>query len=150
MMAGEGMTESELSSLLNPHQRRKLQVTLYLIEKGLDDMTHLLRGELPKGAMYETISHLTPQQETEMLALISQVKERIAALKEMFELEVKVDEVKAIMMGQLGSMWESLHNTRPRNLGGYGAVSPALFETLDPELLRIISLINDLEKTLMH
>ena len=141
---------SETPSSLNPYQRRKLQVTLYLVEKALDEMTEYLRGELPKGAMYETVSPTTPQQRAEMQALIFQIKERVAAVKEMFDLEAKVNDVTAIIRGYLGSIWESLHNTRPRNLGGYGAVSPDLFETLDPELLRIISLINNLEKKLMR
>lgn len=126
---------------MNIHQRRRVEITLYLIEEALDEISQYLGGELPRGEMYLTISDIASVQRKELRRLIEETKLAIAGMKNYFGLEVRVNEVRAMIMGYLGSMWESLHNTRPRNLSGFGAVSPELFETLDPKLMELVRLI---------
>jgi hypothetical protein len=43
-------------------------------------------------------------------------------------------------------LWESLHNARPRNLRGFGTVTPELFEMLDPEWMRVIDLVGAMSR----
>ncbi len=131
-----------MSSLLNTHQRRRVEVTLYLVEQGLDEIAGYLRGELPAGEMYEMVSDLSLDERTAMLAHIDDAKRKIAKIKNDFGLDARTNDLRGLIMGYLSSLWESLHNTRPRNLKGFGAVAPALYETLDPELIQIIDRIN--------
>jgi hypothetical protein len=133
---------------LNQYQAGRLQVTLYLVEQALDEICGYLRGQLPRGEMYITVSDLTAEQQAEILKMIGEIKQRIAEIKNEFDLETRVNDVKKTIMGHLGSVWESLHNTRPRNLSGFGEVAPELFETLEPELLRIIGLVDSMSSTL--
>jgi hypothetical protein len=135
---------------LNQYQAGRLQVTLYLVERSPDEMSVYLRGELPRGEMYVTVSDLPAEQQDEMLKMIGEVKQRIAEIKEQFGLETRVNDVKKTIMAHLGSVWESLHNTRPRNLSGFGKVAPELFETLEPELLKIIALVDSMSSKLMQ
>src|SRR6266540_2320275 len=102
-------------TLLNRYQAGRLQVTLYLVEQALDQITGYLRGELPRGEMYITVSDLTAKQQGEMLKMIGEIKQWIAEIKNEFDLETRVNDVNKTIMGHLGSVWESLHNTRPRN-----------------------------------
>jgi hypothetical protein len=134
------------STVLNINQRRRLEVTLYLIEPALDEMSLYLRGQLPRGAMYVTISDLSPDQSEELLRLIDETKRAIAEIKSQFGLEVRVNELRAMILGHLSSMWESLHNARPRNLSGFGAVSPQLFETLDPKLMALVHIMTSMSQ----
>jgi hypothetical protein len=131
-----------VNSLLNTHQRRRLEVTLYLVEQGLDEIAGYLRGELPAGEMYKTVSDLSFDERTEMLAHIDEAKQQIAKIKSDFGLDPRTNDLRGMIMGYLSSLWESLHNTRPRNLKGFGPVAPGLDETLDPELIQIIGRIN--------
>jgi hypothetical protein len=81
-------------------------------------------------------------ERTSLLASIDEAKLRIAAIKKDFGLEAKTNEVRRMIAGHLSSLWESVHNTRPANLGGFGPVEPTLYKTLDPELMRIIDIVN--------
>lgn len=137
-----------MNFLLNKHQKRRLEVTLYLVEQGLDVIAGLLRGELPSGEMYETVSDLSLKERSDTLARIEEAKQTIANIKIDFTLEARVNDARGIMMGHLSSLWESLHNTRPRNLKGFGTVAPELFDTLDPKLMRIIDLVSSMSRLL--
>jgi hypothetical protein len=81
-----------------------------------------------------------------LLRLIDETKLTIAGIKNQFGLEARVNDLRAMIMGHLGSMWESLHNARPRNLSGFGAVSPELFETLDPRLMALVRLVTSMSQ----
>lgn len=105
-------------------------------------MADYLQGPLPRGELYVTISDLTEEQVEQMLDYIGRAKDKIAWLKSHYQLELRMDDVRSMIMGQLGSMWENLHNIRPRNLSGYGEVTPELFETLEPKLLEIVDVVN--------
>jgi hypothetical protein len=131
-----------VNSLLNKHQERRLEVTLYLVEQGLDEIAGYLRGELQSGEMYETVSDLSLEERKELLICVDDAKKHIARIKSDFALEARINDVRGMIMGYLSSLWESLHNTRPRNLKGFGIVAPELFETLDPDLMKLIHLVN--------
>jgi len=133
---------------LNQYQAGRLQVTLYLVEQALDEISSYLRGQLPRGEMYITVSDLTAAQQAEMSRVIGEIKRRIAEIKNQFALDTRTDDLRRTIMGYLGSVWESLHNTRPRNLSGFGPVAPELFETLEPQLLRMIALVDSMSSTL--
>jgi hypothetical protein len=91
--------------------------------------------------MYVTLSDLSETQSERMLEVIDQVKRGIASIRNQFGLDKRVNDVKGTIMAHFSSMWESLHNTRPRNLGGFGDVAPELFEILDPAILQIIKVL---------
>ncbi|HLF85037.1 MAG TPA: hypothetical protein VI837_12755 [Blastocatellia bacterium] len=133
---------------LNQYQAGRLQVTLYLVEQALDEISGYLRGQLPRGEMYITVSDLTAEQQDDMLKMIGEIKQRITGIKNQFGLDTRTNDLRRTIMGYLGSVWESLHNTRPRNLSGFGTVAPELFETLEPELLKIIGLVDSMSSTL--
>jgi hypothetical protein len=92
--------------------------------------------------MYETVSDLSLDERADMLAHIDGAKQEIAKIKSDFGLDLRTNDLRGMIMGYLSSLWESLHNTRPRNLKGFGTVAPELYETLDPELIQIIDRIN--------
>jgi hypothetical protein len=120
-----------MNSPLNKNQERRLEVTLYLVEQGLDEIAGYLRGELPAGEMYKTVSDLSLVKRKDMLAVIDLSKQRIAEIKNEFRLDTRINEVKGIIMGYLGSMWENLHNTRTKNLSGFGNVAPELVDLIN-------------------
>jgi hypothetical protein len=138
------------NSSLNLNQQRRIQITLYLLDQSLEVIAGYLREPLPCGEMYVTVSDLQQEQRDELLKLVGEIKTRIAEIRNQFGLETKVDDVRAMIMGYLGNMWESLHNARPRNLHGFGPVAPELFTTLDPRILQIIELVNAMSKRISN
>ena len=128
-------------SLLNENQARRLEITLYLVELSLDEIAGYLHGQIQSGEMYVTIRDLSDSQREKLLEVIGQVKREIASIRDQFGLDKRVNDVKGLIMGHFSSMWESLHNARPRNLGGFGDVAPELFENLDPAILQTIKIL---------
>ena len=55
------------NTCLNINQRRRLELTLYLIEQSLDEISQYLRDQMPRGAMYVIVSDLAPDQSEELL-----------------------------------------------------------------------------------
>lgn len=55
---------------LNQYQAGRVQVTLYLVEQALDEISRFLRGQLPRGEMYMTVSDLTAEHQAEMLKMM--------------------------------------------------------------------------------
>jgi hypothetical protein len=130
---------------LNENQERRLQVVLFVLERGLDDMAAMLGEDLPRGEMYVVERELGPAERRFLLDRIAEMRLAVSALKQRFGLAPRVTSAERVLAAMLGSLWVRLHDARPRNLSGFGAVDPSLFDTLEPELVRMIGIVEEMK-----
>lgn len=129
---------------LNENQRRAISVTLRLLEERLVDIEQVMNGNA-QGILYRRTARFTSQQRKEMRKLIAAMREEIRRAATQFHLAVEEQSAERYISGKLSMSWESLEDTRSRKLKAYGEVDPALKETLDPILQRLIDLLFTLE-----
>lgn len=129
---------------LNENQLRTVTVTLRLLEQRLEDIERVAQQDV-EGILYYRHAQFTPQQIRRIRQLIALMREEIRRAANQFQLPVEEVNVVRYIIGTLVLSWESLEESRPRKLKAYGDVDPALQDTLDPILRRLIQLLFTLE-----
>lgn len=129
---------------LNANQKRVVTVTLRLLEERLAEIERMAAGD-EQGVLYRRVARFTPRQRARIGELIAATREEIRGAAEQFDLGRDEQNVERAIIGLLSLTWESLEEIRARKLKSYGAVDPALKETLDPIVQRLIKLVYQLE-----
>ena len=134
--------------MLNEAQNRRVSVTLRSLEEDLHDMERLLEGGDYIGIIHEMDNDIPARAKDALNRKISQVKYRIRALAERFDLERQQVSVSRQLFARLTYDWTTIEEIKTRHLRGYGTTAEGLKETLDPELDAIIGLIQEMERLL--
>ena len=124
---------------LNPSQKRALAVQLRNLEQVLFRVSHFIREKPEEGLL----THYIPVPETirpRLEVLIEQMHEEIALLVKQFELQPKAVDSRGCINAKMALTWSSLNEVLSSKLKRYGEVDPALSESLDPCLNRLIDL----------
>jgi hypothetical protein len=124
---------------LNPSQKRALEVQLRNLEQVLYRVGHRIRERPEEGLL----THYIPVPETvrrRFEALIEQMHEELAVLIRQFELQPKAVDSCSYINATMALTWSSLNEVLSSKLKRYGEVDPALSESLDPCLNRLIDL----------
>lgn len=133
------------TSQLNEHQKRRVEVALFLLDRDLDEIVRLLTVESTEGTLYHVDRDVDDGARAQLLAGAKEIKGTITKLKARFELEPHVRSEGSAIAALLASLWVRIHDARPRNLAGFGDVNPKLYETLEPDLMRIIQVLRRME-----
>ena len=123
---------------LNPYQQNALEVRMRLLERTLSQIRQSLRT--PLAGRLTHYRPLSPATGAEVEALIDAMLVEIAAVAEQFNLQPEVEDVAQTIRAEMTAAWADLRDTQPTKLKGYGEVDPALSETLEPHISRLISL----------
>ena len=124
---------------LNDSQKRALEVQLRNLEQVLSRVDHFIRERPEEGLL----THYIPVPETvrrRFEALIEQMHEELAVLIRQFELQPKAVYSRSYINATMALTWSSLNEVLSSKLKRYGEVDPALSESLDPCLNRLIDL----------
>jgi hypothetical protein len=124
---------------LNPYQKNALQVQMRFLERTLHQARRWLRHPPEDGLLtrYRPVSDsLRPRLEM----LIDQMLGEIAVLVEKFGLQPHTEDMGSFLSAEMSGAWSDLSDMLSRKLKRYGEVDPALSETLDPHLARLIRL----------
>ena len=124
---------------LNDSQKRALEVQLRNLEQVLYRVGHRIRERPEEGLL----THYIPVPETvrrRFEALIEQMHEELAVLIRQFELQPKAVDSRSYINATMALTWSSLNEVLSSKLKRYGEVDPALSESLDPCLNRLIDL----------
>ena len=134
------------AALLNEHQHRALSTRLSSIERELHKAERLVKGDLAKGELFETVSDITQAESEELLKIIHAARQVIADLKSQLALTVKKQDVRAWLLGHFSIVWTILEDCHANKLGGFGEVSPELSGALDSKIDQLIQLVNSISK----
>lgn len=129
-------------NILNEDQRRVLSSRLGRLERQLYDMELLLAGEPPRGAMFEVTNDFTPEETAGFLALLGNAREHIETLRDRFDLSIQREDVRRHLAGYFSIIWTILEDSHAAKLKGKGEVTPELEYLLDPEMDKLIEIVD--------
>lgn len=124
---------------LNANHRRVLEVRLQSLERDLLQTRWLMRQQPEDGTLvrYHPIPSIVRAR---IEKLVDRMLAEIAALTNQFGFEPKVEDIGGSVSAEMVIAWADLNDMRSSKLRGYGEVDPALTETLDPHIERLIQL----------
>lgn len=131
---------------LNENQKRTVATTLRMLEEQLAEAERVMERD-ERGILYRRVAQFTPQQRAVMSALIAQMRAEIQRAARQFDLPTQEWNAGQEIAGSLVLAWESLEEIRSHKLKNYGKVNPALKDSLDPIVQRLIKLVLELEDT---
>lgn len=131
---------------LNEHQRRVVTVGLRYLERVLGVVACAIQQPLA-GVLIQQTHPLRTETVTELREKMAEAEGLIRELQQQYGLAPTTENVHATILAQLSSAWEQLIDTRPDALKGYGMVDPALSQTLQPAIDRLIGLVEQMQAT---
>jgi hypothetical protein len=135
---------------LNEHQRRRIEVSLALVDRALLEMERYYLSEKPlTSEMVTFTSDLRPAERQQILRLIEQFRHGLRVVREKFQLTPQEVNLRRLLRSYFSHFWSVLHDCRSTKLRGYGDVDPELAHHLDPEMDRLIALAEELERIIL-
>ena len=129
---------------LNQAQRTALATTLLQLEQALNEIEQLFIAPVA-GATYTIQWDLQPVTVQQIRGRCSEMRHEIAEMMAFFELPRHVWHSSRIIYAEMSTAWINLEEMRPHKLRRYGAVDPALNETLAPRLEQLIQQIRAIQ-----
>jgi hypothetical protein len=123
---------------LNTYQQNALEVRMRLLERTLFQIRQSLH--MPPVGRLTHFRPLAPATGAQVEALIGAMLAEIAAVAEQFNLQPETEDMAQTIRAEMTIAWADLRDTLPAKLKAYGEVDPALSETLEPHIVRLISL----------
>jgi len=139
-----------MADMLNRSQTNALTVTLRNLERALLDVESLCSDDTNEqtGILLRRSNPLTPSQRTELATQLAEARRGLGLLAEQFALPTQVEDEARAARSKLVISWATLEDIKSRKLGRYGKVSAALEEDLDPQINRLIEVVNAMERIL--
>lgn len=130
---------------LNLAQERAVSVALRLLEERLARVEDLLDRD-EAGLLYRRIRPSWASEDRARAdAIVAELRSTIASVSRAFDLTHEERDSARQIAGLMRLSWESLAEVGSRRLRAYGHVDPALRDTLDPALERLVELVSALE-----
>lgn len=129
-------------NVLNEDQHRVLSSRLGRLDRQLHDMGRMLSDEPPHGAMFEVTNDFTPEETARLLALLRDARERIKILRDRLGLSDQREDMRRHFVGYFSIIWTLLEDSHAAKLKGLGEVAPGLAQSLDPEIDKLIEIVD--------
>lgn len=136
---------------ISENHRNALAISLRLTEKRLRTMERDLEhgAKEKEGAiLYRTINDIGDSAKRRMLSLISAMLVEIRQMKEDFGLKTDVESTRSNFSASLGEIWVTLEELKPTKLEDYGHMSGREKALIEPRVLRLLELRNELQGAL--
>lgn len=131
--------------MLNKDQKRRLSISLRIVEENIQDIEQILHNGAYTGILYDVNCDVSPKVKEEILKKVTLIKDKIKSLSRKFTLEKEYKEARKKIFDKLSSCWEIMEGVKTKRLKKYGTVSHELDNVLDPQLNIIIDLISETE-----
>jgi hypothetical protein len=138
----------KMTKLSEGHKRR-LTVSLFIIEKDLRRIKSALKGGHPERAIfYRCIDNVNSASKPRIIAAISDMLNEIKEMKEILELETEDIELRADISAALDEIWVILEELRPEKLKGYGQLSESDKALIEPHVISLLNKLDELRQLL--
>ena len=122
---------------------RSVSVSMYLVEKSIDEYEELLK-EKKGGVTYEIVNDIDEQEIKSDLEVISGVRKMISKMSEKYGLNRDITYLSRIRNSKKSKMWEILCDTNSKRLKGFGELPNDIGEEVDRDINSIIELVERL------
>ncbi len=123
---------------LNQPQKNSLEIELRHLERALR-VARLLMTAPEIGILIHRLP-VSQAARQRLEPIIEQIMTEIATLAEKFQLQPEADDPLSTLNAEMAVAWSDLYDMLSPKLKRYGEVDPALTETLDPHIKKLISL----------
>ena len=130
---------------LTAFQQRSLNSTLVYLERQLLHLERLVQGGDP-GILIHPTRPFAPETSQRLLEHVRRLRQEIRATTAVYTLPGVEEDIQATVIGTCAVLWSNLEDTRPATLNRYGAVDPALEETLGPYIEQLIQGVLAIER----
>jgi len=127
-------------SKLHELHRRRLEVTVSLVENGLDRMERLLGDSVQGGILRSVEDTLSPEERSALLEEIRRLRDDLDKFAEEYRLERHPLALRQVLNAELSSTWVMLENCRPKRMKGYGVdFDPGLRAALEEKVELLVT-----------
>jgi len=129
-------------------QKNSISSVLLILDETMDEIEELCMTQDEKGILYDVVNNLSEKEKGRVVEDINRIREVIREIARGINIKKKRYETKRLISSRIASLWEMIYEIESNRLKGYGDVSKSLKEYLDPEVDKIIHLLNDIEGVL--
>ncbi|KUO40007.1 MAG: hypothetical protein APZ16_06955 [Candidatus Hadarchaeum yellowstonense] len=139
----------DMTELINEGIKRRLRVSLFIIEKDLRQIKDALKGGHPEEAIfYRYVDNVNPASKPRIMAVIADMLNEIKEMREIFELETEEIELRAKILAALNEIWVILEELRPEKLKGYGRLPGSDKALIEPHVMSLLNKLEELHRLL--
>jgi len=125
----------------------RLSVSMQILEDTITEVEEIIIKDANRSrVMMETIDNISSWEKARILRCTEEIKKLINHMAQKLSLEKRSEETKSQILGSMAIQWVNLEEIKSRRLCGYGEVPNELREFLDPQVDRIMSLVDEISK----
>ena len=129
---------------ISKNHKTRLSVLMQVLENTVYEMEELVRDSNRRRTMTETVNNLTQRERDMILNCIVEIKESINYIAEHLNLTRKKVEAKNLILGAMTVERVNLDEMMSKELRGYGEVPVDLRDFLDPQVEKMIALVDEI------
>jgi len=123
-----------MKGLLNPYQRRSIEISLRRFEENLRNALSILDGRDVNGILFTKRLDVSEKKKAKARDLINSALGQIHELKALFDFQSEEQDLARQIASEMSISWENLMDARAKKLRGYGEVHSELAGILDPQI----------------
>ncbi len=144
---GKIMTDSNQTEFTDTH-RRKLSVTMLLLDKTLCRYRRWAQGGYESSLLYSEQNDLLPQQREAIQNISENILKLISDIKSKFELEADAQSIRRNIIGSNAWLRTILLDLESKRMKGGGVVPPEIAEYLDDKIGTLAGLIDNMSNSI--
>lgn len=126
------------------NHKARLSVSMEVLEDTISDVEEFIRSANQRRVMTETLNNLSPWEKALILKRIEEIRGLIIWIAQKLNLEKRREEIKNRILGAMTIQRVNLEEIKSKRLHGYGEVPDELREFLDPQIDKIMSLVDEI------
>ncbi len=132
---------------ISRNHKIRLSVSMQILEDTITEVEEIMMKDANRSrVMTETIDNISPWEKARILRCTEEIKKRINHIAQKLSLEKRIEETKSQILGSMAIQWVNLEEIKSKRLRGYGEVPDELKEFLDPQVDKIMSLVDEISK----
>lgn len=124
------------------NHKARLSVSMQVLEDTISDVEGIIRSTNQEKAMTETVNNLSHWEKALILKRIGEIKGLINHIAQNLDLEKRKEETRSRILGAMTIQQVNLEEIKSNRLRGYGEVPDELRGFLDPQIDRMMNLID--------
>jgi hypothetical protein len=117
---------------------------MQILEDTISEVGEIIKSTNQRKVMTETVNNLSSWEKALILERIEEIKELINCIARELNLEKRVEETKSRILSAMTIQWVNLEEIKSERLRGYGEVPDGLREFLDPQVDKLMNLVDEI------
>ena len=128
------------------NHKARLSVSMQVLEDTISDVEEIIRSANRNKTMTETVNNLSHWEKALILKRIREIKGLINHIAQNLGLEKRKEETRSLILGTITIQQVNLEEIKSKRLRGYGEVPGELREFLDPQVDKMMNLVDEICK----